>query len=475
MKKIKLIPLLLISILLVSCTTQKKSSKKKSSSSSGQEETSITSTEQSTTSSSSNISSNSNSKSSSSSEESPEEEVISISAPKTSLDVYSDPQVQCNFTLGKLYQSYTVNWRTTNSSIISITQQGLVTAVGVEEGKSVSVESVYAFITVGDTQITSNYISMSVTDSTPVPSIVNYVEFQTDDKYPFIDVNEEKTYTIKVMGSDGSDKYSRKVNLEIDHPEVCSFELIEKDVDVWDQVKIKGLKGGSAVLTATSKQDSSKFDKLYIEVDPAITGLVEIKSHPDKVVKGGTINEKDVVIVASLDNGETKDIYADIVNCDTSNVGPTTATAVVYGVGSLTFEITVFDGVNTTFLFTDKNWSDSTSSFEPYNSIYGAGNSFENNRGVQTTGSNQSGFVSKATFIKISSISIKFASSTNGKGTVRIYLGEEQIHMFGIQENTTLQDETKQLSPLTDNKIRVTINCSDSSVYIKSITVIQEN
>ena len=474
MKKIKLIPLLLVSVLLVSCTTTKKSSKKKSSlSSGGEEETSITSTEQSTTSSSSSAS-NSSSNSKPSSSEPPIEEAISISAPKSSLDVYSDPKVQCIATLGELYKSYTVNWRTTNSSIISITQQGLVTAVGVEEGKSVSVESVYAFITVGDTQFTSNYISISVTDSTPVPSIVNYVEFQTDDKYPFIDVGDEKTYTIKVMGSDGDDKYSRKVNLEIDHPEVCSFELIEKDVDVWDQVKIKGLKGGSAVLTATSKQDSSKFDKLYIEVDPAITGIEEVKSHPASVVKGGEINAKDVVLVVSLDNGETREVAADNVNCDTSSVGKATATASIFGVDSITFEIDVIDGTVTKYEFTDKSWNDPTESFTKYNDTYGDAQNFEDKnekRGVQIT--SKAGFVSKEAINNIISIEIRYASSAHGTGTVRLYVGDSsQADLtFDVAEKTSLRDETKQFTTPVSGVVRVTINCTSASIYIKSITI----
>lgn len=408
--------------------------------------------------------------------------VITLNSYSQSLDVYNEAsnhtfQLEATIT-DPAYNVYTLGWRTTNSSIIHITQQGLVTAVGVESGKSSSTEYAYACLFDGSEEVArSEYCTFVVTDSTPHPSYITKVAFQGD-KNPFIDVGEAPEYTVIVSGEDGDDHYNRKCSFENDNPAVVSIEEIETGTDQASKVRITALKGGTAHVTAKSIQDPTKTDVITVEVDPAITGIQEVKSAPSAVAKGGSINPDNVVLVVTLDNGGTREEIAWTVSCDTSEVGDhVEAKAYVQGHSEFygTFYVRVYEGTQTTYTFVDKNYNDNTdASLSTFEAVT-AGVAFESSnqkRGVQTTASSKKSECKTKTAIGgMTEIDVTW-STNNSTGTIKVYVGETEVKSISVGGTIANHTDDIQLPSIMTGVVTVKVdNTGSYSIYVKSVAI----
>ena len=95
---------------------------------------------------------------------------------------------------------------------------------------------------------------------------------------------------------------------------------------------------------------------------------------------------------------------------------------------------------------------------------------YEGTRGIQFQGGASGTFETKSSYLNISSVVVAVAKSSKGSGTVKIYVNDvlkKTISSF----STTKTDETLSLATPLSGKIKVVVDASSNSLYIKSISV----
>lgn len=126
----------------------------------------------------------------------------------------------------------------------------------------------------------------------------------------------------------------------------------------------------------------------------------------------------------------------------------------------------ITDLETTTYGFTDKNWSDSTSSWKSNSAGFG----YDASRGIQRTAGTCEG-ETKNSISNITKISIKAVTTGSGVGTYSIYVGATLVGSLPLSKDTTLKDyEVYSGTPIT-GKVKININCTTNSLYIKSATI----
>lgn len=413
---------------------------------------------------------------------------VSVSPSSLTLDVYTDAEADLAGTISPSNSGYTLKWRSTNTSIVNVNQSGHVTAL--YKSSDTEPEVVYAFIDLNnDNQWNSNEprgtCQVTVNDSTPDNPYVTDVTIQwSGDK--FIYYGEEKTVSANVTGHKGDSDYNHKVTFSTDHPEILDLTEIPTEGTLASKVTVKGVGHGTAKLIATSVGDSSSgnkvTDEVSIEVLKDALRVTGVKSHPEKVAKGSSINPSSVILYVEMSDGSTEERVADgSVICDTSVAAThVQATASILGLeDSATFYVDVYEGHETTYQFINKAYNDnadaSLSKFEAIKEANGY-EGYGNNRGAQTTSGNKSSAHSKEAIKGINAVALTY-SSNNSSGTIKVKVGDTSVGTINVSGTIANHKEDINLASQMDGVVSFEVDNStgNNSIWVKSISIVCEH
>ena len=124
----------------------------------------------------------------------------------------------------------------------------------------------------------------------------------------------------------------------------------------------------------------------------------------------------------------------------------------------------------TTYTFTDKSWGDATSSWTSGK----AGNQFQSGRGVQvTSGASGANATTNSSFSDVSGIEVVYSTNASkGKGSIVVQVGTGSAKTFNVTPvGTTDTSASFSFSPTETGAVKLTVNCTENSIYIKSVTI----
>ena len=103
------------------------------------------------------------------------------------------------------------------------------------------------------------------------------------------------------------------------------------------------------------------------------------------------------------------------------------------------------------------------------------GNSYQQGRGVQvTTGTSGANATSPKSFYGVSKVVVVYSTNLNsGAGTIKIKVGDGTEKSFAVTKTggTTDREATFDFNPVESGAVKLTVNCTTNSIYIKSVTI----
>ena len=134
-------------------------------------------------------------------------------------------------------------------------------------------------------------------------------------------------------------------------------------------------------------------------------------------------------------------------------------------------DASVTETVTTTYTFTSKSWGDATNSWTSGKD----GNELTSNRGVKIQadkdGANAKTNVS---FTNVSKVVVTYSTNASkGTGSIDIKIGDNTAISQNVTKTGGTTDRTLEytVSPSQSGAITITVNCSQNSIYIKSISI----
>ena len=128
-------------------------------------------------------------------------------------------------------------------------------------------------------------------------------------------------------------------------------------------------------------------------------------------------------------------------------------------------------GAEKTYTFTSKSWGDSESAWTSNRD----GGQLTSGRGVQvSTTYTGAGATSKSEFNNVSRVVVVYSTNaSNGAGTINMQIGSNAQKSFKVtsSDGTTDRNAEFSFSPAESGKVKLTINCTTNSIYVKSITI----
>ena len=272
---------------------------------------------------------------SSSSEEHNNVYSINLVTHNLNLDLFNNPTYQFHPVINCPDQTPIVSWSVSDTSILSISSNGLVTAL------STGQTTVRACFEINKTDYFDTCI-VNVSDSTPDNPYINSVSISGNHNPTLNKGDTTSEYQVNVSGHDGDTNYSRKVSFDVENTEVVQLNEIQTGANEICRFTVTAKRGGTSRITATSLDDPTKSDYIIVNVNTTITSLVSLVSYPSTVGLNKSVDPNDVTVEALLDDGHHTNVTATNVQVDTSSVGIKTATVSVAGVSNtLNFEIEV--------------------------------------------------------------------------------------------------------------------------------------
>lgn len=132
------------------------------------------------------------------------------------------------------------------------------------------------------------------------------------------------------------------------------------------------------------------------------------------------------------------------------------------------------EGVSVSYTFTSNSWGDETSAWTSDNNGYQ-----KKEQGVSVTvAKTGAGATTKNEFTNISKVIITYCTnSTTGKGSIAVSAGEsssieKSVTSEGGSTHRTLEFD---FNPVASGKVKFVVNCTENSIYIKSIEIISAN
>lgn len=220
-----------------------------------------------------------------------------------------------------------IAWSSNNPSCVLVDNNGKITAK--------SPGNAIITVTTEDGNFTDT-VSVAVNDTEVIPvEKINVTPTELT-----LDEGAESQLTIEVLPENATNK---DVNVTISNSSVVSCD---------DKFNVKGLKGGSAIITITSVTNEDVNATVNVTVNekaqPKLAGI-EVTNKPNKLVYevGETFNSEGLVIDAYYLDGTRKSVIPSIVSSvDTSTAGKKTVTVFYLedsATVSTTFEIMVAD------------------------------------------------------------------------------------------------------------------------------------
>ena len=104
-----------------------------------------------------------------------------------------------------------------------------------------------------------------------------------------------------------------------------------------------------------------------------------------------------------------------------------------------------------------------------------SGNSYQQGRGVQvTTGTTGANATSPDEFSNVSNVLVIYSTNASaGAGTIKIKIGNGTEKSFAVTKTggTTDREATFDFNPVESGAVKLTVNCTTNSIYIKSVTI----
>ena len=131
-----------------------------------------------------------------------------------------------------------------------------------------------------------------------------------------------------------------------------------------------------------------------------------------------------------------------------------------------------------TYTFETKSWGATDDNGTKANWTSGKdGNAFTANQGVQiTNGVTGANATSPIEFSDVTNVVVKYCTNTKkGQGTIHIQVGDNSTMDFTVTKpssgGTTLKDAKFQPSEPQSGNVKISVNCTENSIYIYSVTV----
>ena len=128
-------------------------------------------------------------------------------------------------------------------------------------------------------------------------------------------------------------------------------------------------------------------------------------------------------------------------------------------------------GAEKTYTFTSKSWGDSEGAWTSNKD----GGQLTSGRGVQvSTTYTGAGATSKSEFNNVSRVVVVYSTNASkGAGTINMQIGSNAQKSFTVTSSggTTDRNAEFSFSPAESGKVKLTINCTTNSIYVKSITI----
>ena len=128
-------------------------------------------------------------------------------------------------------------------------------------------------------------------------------------------------------------------------------------------------------------------------------------------------------------------------------------------------------GAEKTYTFTSKSWGDSESAWTSNKD----GGQLTSGRGVQiSTTYSGAGATSKNEFNNVSKVVVVYSTNASkGAGTINVQIGSNAQKSYTVTTTGGTTDRNAELSfsPEESGKIKLTVNCTTNSIYIKSIKI----
>ena len=132
-------------------------------------------------------------------------------------------------------------------------------------------------------------------------------------------------------------------------------------------------------------------------------------------------------------------------------------------------------GAEVTYTFNTKSWGATSGGSSADWTNGKAGNQFTSGRGVQvTTGFTGANATSPTSLENISQVVVKYSTNaSSGAGSISIQVGSNEAQSKTITKTggTTDRTLTYNYTTLQSGKIKITVNCTDNSIYVKSVAV----
>ena len=236
---------------------------------------------------------------------------------------------------------------------------------------------------------------------------------------------------------------------------------------------------GSATITATSQSDSTKKATCTVTVNPK--GVISISLNKTELALN--VDQSDTLTVTF----NPTDADDQLITWSTSNSSIATVsngTVTAKAAGSATITATSHDGNKTatcavtvteapqqiTYEFKDKDWNATPQNWTSGKSGYGYANS-----GVQITkGFTGANATSPVSYNGVTEVVVTYCTNgSSGAGSVEIDVGSTSIGSRDVTKTggTSQRDLSFTSNGSLSGNIKITVNCTDNSIYICAVTI----
>ena len=133
-----------------------------------------------------------------------------------------------------------------------------------------------------------------------------------------------------------------------------------------------------------------------------------------------------------------------------------------------------------TYTFTSKSWGATKSGGTTANWTSGKdGNQMQSGRGIQvTTGASGANGTSPVSFSNVSQVVVTYSTNaSSGAGSIAVKIGDNTAVSQSVTKSggTTDRTLTYNFSPNQTGNVKVTVNCTTNSIYIKSVAITESS
>lgn len=152
-----------------------------------------------------------------------------------------------------------------------------------------------------------------------------------------------------------------------------------------------------------------------------------------------------------------------------------------YAEGDASYTITIKSIVTNTYVFTSKSWAATLNDAAANWTSGKDGNALNATQGVQiTSGATGANATSPRSFTNVSSIVVTYSTNNKaGVGTIKVKVGSGVEQTFSVNApsgggGTSDKTKTFSFSPYETGNVKLTVDCTTNSLYVKQIAITSE-